>query len=229
MASEGYNLMLVYAGNEKAADETRKMCLEAAAGAGRTISAEIFKCDVSDENMVSEMISTTLEHFGQIDVLVNNAGITKDSLLARMSTDDFDSVIAANLKGCFLCSRAVTRPMMKKRTGRIINISSIVGIHGNAGQVNYSASKAGIIGLTKSIAKELAGRNITCNAIAPGFVDTEMTQAMRDSAREATLSQIPMKRAGSADDIAACVSFLAGSDASYITGQVIGVDGGMGC
>jgi 3-oxoacyl-[acyl-carrier protein] reductase len=170
-----------------------------------------------------------MNEFGRIDVLVNNAGITRDGLLMRMNTSDFDDVISTNLRGAFLMTREVTRPMMKQRYGRIINLSSIVGLHGNAGQINYSASKAGLIGLTKSTAKELASRNITCNAIAPGFINTDMTKEMTDAAKEATFASIPMKKAGEPEDIANAATFLASESSSYITGQVLGVDGGMGC
>jgi 3-oxoacyl-[acyl-carrier protein] reductase len=162
-----------------------------------------------------------------VDILVNNAGITRDNLLMKMSEEDFDAVINTNLKGAFNCIRHISRQMLKQRSGRIINIASVSGVLGNAGQANYSASKAGVIGMTKSVARELASRGITANAIAPGFVDTEMTQVLADNVKEAAVEQIPMKRFGSTKDIANTVAFLASEEAGYITGQVICVDGGM--
>lgn len=168
-----------------------------------------------------------IAQFGHIDILVNNAGITKDNLMIKMSEADFDAVIETNLKGTFHMIKHMYRPFLKQKAGRIINLSSVTGILGNAGQANYAASKAGVIGLTKSVAKELAGRNITVNAVAPGYIDTDMTQAMTDTAKEAVLSQIPLKRAGTPKDIAEAVAFLASEKASYITGQVLSVDGGM--
>ena len=184
--------------------------------------------DVTKLEQVERLMQSVETSFGRIDVLVNNAGITQDNLLARMDAQQFDRVIALNLRGAFLCCQAVTRTMMKQRYGRIINISSIVGLHGNAGQANYAASKAGLIGLTKSIAKELATRNITANAIAPGFIETDMSAAMTDAAKAATLAQIPCGREGSPADVAEAVTFFASEKASYITGQILGVDGGMG-
>lgn len=183
--------------------------------------------DVSKLSDAQQLIEKTLEKFNQIDILVNNAGITRDNLVMRMSEEEWDSVIATNLKGTFNCIKAVTRQMMKQRFGRIINISSVVGRMGNAGQANYSASKAGIIGLTKSIAREFASRNITCNAVAPGFIETSMTAVLDEKVVEAMKAQIPLGRLGKVDDVAKLVCFLASEDASYITGQVINVDGGM--
>lgn len=185
------------------------------------------RCDVSNSEDVNNLISKTVSEFDRIDILVNNAGITKDTLMIRMKDDDWEKVININLKGSFLCSRAAAREMMKQRSGRIINISSVVGLMGNSGQVNYSASKAGLIGLTKSAAKELAPRGITVNAIAPGFIETEMTQNLSDQVREIYLKVIPLNYFGSCDDVAKCVVFLASDDAKYITGEVIRVDGGM--
>ncbi|SEQ29212.1 MULTISPECIES: 3-oxoacyl-[acyl-carrier-protein] reductase [Butyrivibrio] len=229
MAGEGYDLVIGYAGNSAKADETRELCFNAASTNGKEIRVISVQGDVATQEGAKALVEAAMNEFGRIDVLVNNAGITRDGLLMRMSTEDFDDVIATNLKGAFLMTREVARPMMKQRYGRIINLSSIVGLHGNAGQVNYSASKAGLIGLTKSTAKELASRNITCNAIAPGFIGTDMTKEMTDAAKEATLATIPMKKAGEPSDIANAALFLASEKSSYITGQVLGVDGGMGC
>lgn len=229
MAAEGYDLVIGYAGNSAKADETRELCFKAATDNNKEIRVISVQADVSTQEGAKALVDAAMNEFGRIDVLVNNAGITRDGLLMRMSTEDFDDVISTNLKGAFLMTREVTRPMMKQRYGRIINLSSIVGLHGNAGQVNYSASKAGLIGLTKSTAKELASRNITCNAIAPGFINTDMTKEMTDAAKEATFATIPMKKAGEPEDIANAAIFLASEKSSYITGQVLGVDGGMGC
>ena len=185
------------------------------------------QCSVADYEGSGKMISDMLAVFGHIDILVNNAGITKDNLMIKMSEDDFDAVIDTNLKGTFNTIKHMYRAFLKQRAGRIINLSSVSGVLGNAGQANYAASKAGVIGLTKSMAKELASRNITVNAVAPGYIDTDMTQAMSDSAKEAIIAQIPLKRAGQTKDIAEMVAFLASDKASYITGQIISVDGGM--
>lgn len=183
--------------------------------------------NVAVEAEANALIDAAMEAFGRVDVLVNNAGITRDGLAARMSDEDFDAVIDINLKGTFHCCRAAAKPMMKQRWGRIINMSSVVGVYGNAGQINYAASKAGVIGLTKTIAKELAKRNVTANAVAPGFIATDMTDALSDSQKEAITSRIGCGRLGEAADIAHLVRFLASDEASYITGQVICVDGGM--
>jgi 3-oxoacyl-[acyl-carrier protein] reductase len=185
------------------------------------------KANVADAEEVSAMIQKGIEEFGKIDILVNNAGITRDGLLMRMKDEDWDLVLNINLKGAFLCTRAVARPMMKQRSGRIINIASIVGAMGNVGQANYVASKAGLIGLTKTTARELASRGITCNAVAPGFIDTAMTQALPDDVKENLSAQIPMGKLGSPEDVAGAVCFLASDEAAYITGQVIHVNGGM--
>ena len=174
------------------------------------------------------MIDYVIKEFGHIDILVNNAGITKDNLMLRMKEEEFDRVIDVNLKGCFNCMKHVTRPMLKQKYGKIINISSVVGVHGNAGQINYSASKAGIIGMTKSMAKELGAKGICVNAIAPGFIQTDMTDVLSDEVKDKIKTSIPMGKLGNVDDIAQTVAFLASDAASYITGQVIGVDGGMG-
>ncbi|MGD0542652.1 MAG: SDR family oxidoreductase, partial [Tepidisphaeraceae bacterium] len=183
--------------------------------------------DVADFKALAAAVEGAAERLGRLDVLVNNAGITKDGLLLRMDDEDFDSVIATNLKSTFVTIRAAARPMMRAKGGRIINISSVSGVAGNAGQANYAASKAGIIGLSKSVAKELAGKNITCNVVAPGFITTDMTDVLNDQIKEGVRNFIPLKRFGTPEEVAAVVSFLAGKDANYVTGQVICVDGGM--
>ena len=185
------------------------------------------RANVGDFNSCEELVKKAIEKFGKIDVLVNNAGITRDNLIMRMKEEDFDKVINTNLKGTFNVTKNVVPYMMKKRSGKIVNISSVVGVSGNAGQCNYAASKAGIIGFTKSIAKELASRNILANCIAPGFIDTDMTEVLSDSVKENINSQIPLKRMGTAEEIAKAVYFLAGEDNTYITGQVLNIDGGM--
>jgi 3-oxoacyl-[acyl-carrier protein] reductase len=185
------------------------------------------KGDVSKADEVDALIRGVLEKFSSVDILVNNAGINRDGLLMRMKEEDWDAVLDVNLKGAFLCTKAISRSMMKARSGRIINVSSVVGLMGNAGQVNYSASKAGLLGLTKSTAKELAGRGITVNAVCPGFIPTEMTAGLPEKAKETLIGLIPLGRLGSTEDIAATVAFLASDDAAYITGQSIVVDGGM--
>ncbi|MBS1516170.1 MAG: 3-oxoacyl-[acyl-carrier-protein] reductase [Bacteroidetes bacterium] len=186
-----------------------------------------YKCDVADAKAVGELVDALVKEFGKIDVLVNNAGITKDGLLMRMSEDDWNAVIDTNLKGVFNFTKAVTRPMMGKKSGKIVNITSISGVIGNAGQANYSASKAGVIGFTKAVAKELASRNINVNAIAPGFIETEMTDKLSEEVKTNYLSNIPLKRFAKADEVAGVVKFLASDDAAYITGQTLCVDGGL--
>ena len=186
-----------------------------------------FACDVSDTAQVSALVSDVEAAFGTLDILVNNAGLTKDNLIMRLKDEDWDTVLDANLRGAFASIRAASRGMMKRRSGRIINISSVVGVIGNRGQANYAASKAGLIGLTKSVAKELASRNILCNAVAPGFIATDMTAALGDDQRKALEGQIPLERLGRPADIASAVAFLASDHAAYITGQVLVVDGGM--
>ena len=221
LAKGGANVVLCYAGSEAAANETAAAC--EALGA----KALAVKCDVADSAQVKAMMDAAVKEFGRIDILVNNAGITRDGLTMMMKEEDFDAVIGANLKGTFLCMKAVSRLMMKQRYGRIVNLSSVVGLRGNAGQVNYAASKAGVIGMTKSLAKELASRNVTVNAVAPGFIETDMTAAMPESAKTATLAAIPMQRLGAAEDVARAVAFLVSDEAAYITGQVLAIDGGM--
>ena len=221
LAAGGANVVLCYAGNESAANETVAAC--EALGA----KALAVRCNVADSGDVKALMDTVVQAFGRIDILVNNAGITRDGLLMMMKEEDFDDVIDTNLKGTFLCMKAVSRIMMKQRYGRIVNLSSVVGLRGNAGQVNYAASKAGVIGMTKSLAKELASRGVTVNAVAPGFMETDMTASMPDAAKTATLAAIPMGRMGAAEDVAKAVAFLASEEAGYITGQVLAVDGGM--
>ena len=202
-------------------DKARAVAAELGSGAAG------FACDVSDTAAVAALIADVEKKFGGIDILVNNAGLTRDNLVMRLSDDDWDTVMNANLRGAFAAIRAVSRGMMKKRGGRIINMASVVGLNGNKGQANYAASKAGLIALTKSVAKELGSRNILVNAIAPGFIETEMTDAMTPDARAGLNSIIPLARLGKPEDIAAMVVFLASDQASYITGQVLVVDGGM--
>jgi 3-oxoacyl-[acyl-carrier protein] reductase len=190
-------------------------------------AAKAYAVDVADFQAVQELGEAIVTDFGKVDILVNNAGVTRDGLSMRMSSEDWDAVVDTNLKGAFNFIRAVQRPMAKQRSGRIINIASVVGITGNAGQANYSASKAGLIGLTKTIARELSGRGITSNVVAPGFIETDMTAVLPESIRTAVVGKIPLARFGAPDDIAAAVAFLAGPEAGYITGQVLVVDGGM--
>lgn len=221
LAAEGAAVVINYHGSVKKAEETVAE-IEAAGG-----KAEAVQCDVAEFNACKEMIDQIIQKYGRLDILVNNAGITRDGLLMKMSEEDFDSVIQTNLKGAFNCTRHVARQMIKQKGGRIISISSVSGVLGNAGQANYSASKAGIIGLTKAAARELASRGITVNAIAPGFIVTDMTKVLSDSIKASVTETIPMKRFGETKDIARTALFLASEDAKYITGQVICVDGGM--
>ena len=221
LAGQGANIVLNYAGNAAAAEETRAAC--EALG----VRALAVQGDVADPAACNALIDTAVETFGQVDILVCNAGITRDNLLMRMSDEEFQKVIDTNLKGTFHCMRAVIRPMMKKRRGRIISISSVVGLMGNAGQINYAASKAGVIGMTRSLAREVASRGITVNAVAPGFIRTDMTDVLSDAVKEGILRSIPLGKLGEAEDVANTVLFLASDEAAYITGQVLSVDGGM--
>ena len=210
-----------YSSAGEAAAQTEKLVAEAG---GTATGVQV---NVASEKEVAGFVARALDDTGRIDVLVNNAGITRDGLLVRMKESDWEDVLNINLKGTFLCIKAVTKPMMKQRYGRIVNVSSVVGVSGNAGQANYVASKAGIIGLTKGVAKELASRNITANVVAPGFIETDMTAGLADKAKDAMVSQIPLGRPGTAEDIARAVVFLASDDAAYITGQTLHVSGGM--
>ncbi len=221
LASFGANIVINDIASSVDADETAKQ-LEALG-----CETLVYKCDVRNYDEVSEMVKATIERFGSVDILVNNAGITRDNLIMRMDEKDFDDVIAINLKGAFNCIKAVTRPMMKQRSGSIINMASVVGVMGNAGQANYCASKAGLIGLTKSTARELASRGIRANAIAPGFIESAMTDKLSDEVKQQYFKSIPLARFGKTDDIANTAAFLASDMASYITGQVINIDGGL--
>ena len=221
LAEYGADVIVNYNGSKEKAEEV----VTEIGKMGRKAAA--VQCSVADYEACGRMITDILEQFGHIDILVNNAGITRDNLVIKMTEEDFDAVIDTNLKGTFNTIKHMYRPFLKQKAGRIINLSSISGVLGNAGQTNYAASKAGVIGLTKSVAKELASRNITVNAVAPGFIDTDMTQVMTETAKEDLLQQIPMKRVGTPRDVAEAVAFLASDKAAYITGQVISVDGGM--
>ena len=221
LAEEGADIAFFYSNNEEKAKETIKE-LEA-----KNVKALGLKVDVSNSTEVTEAVKTIEKEFGSVDILVNNAGITRDNLLIRMSEEDWEDVLDINLKGAFLTTKAVARKMMKTRYGKIINISSIVGVKGNVGQGNYSASKAGVIGFTKSMAQELASRGIRVNAIAPGFIETDMTDVLKDEVKTEMLKNIPLGNLGKPEDIANLVVFLASSKADYITGQVINIDGGM--
>lgn len=224
LAKAGY-AVAINCSSEKSLGAAERLAAEVSESCG--VEARAFRADVASFAEVGTMVSEIQAAWGRIDVLVNNAGITRDGLLARMSEEAFDQVIEVNLKGAFNCLRHVAPLMMKQRNGRIVSVSSVVGLHGNAGQVNYAASKAGIIGLTKSAAKELAPRGITANAVAPGFIETDMTQAMGEKAIEAVRGRIAMKEFGKPQDVANAVCFLASDEARYITGQVLAIDGGM--
>ena len=221
LAKQGYNIALNYRKENEELENTKKEIEEIG------VQVLAVKGDVANFEDCENFVKQVIERFGQIDVLVNNAGITKDMLLMRMKKEDFEQVIDTNLVGTFNVTKNVVPYMMKTRSGRIINISSVVGISGNAGQTNYSASKAGIIGFTKSLAKEIASRNILVNAVAPGFIETNMTDVLKDDVKQEIAKNIPLKRMGTAQDVANVVKFLASDDSSYITGQVINVDGGM--
>src|SRR3954465_7584001 len=219
-AKDGFHVGALGGNSDKLNDLVRQI-------EGERGSAEAVVCDIADSKGLAEAIEKTAEKHGRLDVLVNNAGITKDGLILRMDDEDFDSVIDTNLKSAFVSIRSAARPMMRAKGGRIINISSVAGVAGNAGQANYAASKAGLIGLSKSVAKELSGKNITCNVVAPGFISTDMTDSLSDQIKDRVKEIIPLRRFGQPQEIAGVVSFLAGPDATYITGQVICVDGGM--
>ncbi|ARB40959.1 MULTISPECIES: 3-oxoacyl-[acyl-carrier-protein] reductase [Mammaliicoccus] len=221
LGKEGYNVVVNYAGNKEKAEEVVSEIKSFG------VEAFAFQANVSEQDEVKAMIKETTSQFGTIDVLVNNAGITRDNLLMRMKQDEWDDVINTNLKGVFNCVQAVTRPMLKQKSGRIINLSSVVGSLGNAGQVNYVATKSGVEGMTRTFARELASRGITCNAVAPGFIVSDMTDQLSDELKEQMKSQIPLARFGEDSDIAHTVAFLASDKASYITGQTIHVNGGM--
>lgn len=221
LAAKGATVVVNYNGSAAKAEETVKE-IEALGG-----KAEALQCNVSEYDKAAEMMEYVVKTYGRVDILVNNAGITRDNLLMKMSEEDFDAVLNTNLKGAFNCIKHISRQMLKQKSGRIINISSVSGVMGNAGQANYCASKAGVIGLTKSVAREIGSRGITVNAIAPGFIDTEMTAVLPDDVKKAMGEQIPLKRFGTTEDVAQAAVFLASDRAAYITGQVLCVDGGM--
>lgn len=221
LAELGAKVIVNYSGSQAKAEEV----VSEIEGIGS--SAIAVQANVTDADAVANLMKQAIETYGKIDILVNNAGITRDNLLMRMKEEDWDAVMNTNLKGVFLCTKAVTRQMMKQRAGRIVNITSIVGIAGNAGQANYVAAKAGVIGLTKTAAKELAARNIYVNAVAPGFIDTEMTEELPEQIKAQMLTQIPLAKLGKPEDVAKVVAFLASDEASYMTGQTLHVDGGM--
>lgn len=221
LAKEGAKVVVNYAGNEKAAEET-KAAVEAAGS-----EAVCVRADVANADEVAALFDAAVKAFGTVDILVNNAGITRDGLLMRMKDEDFDAVLATNLRGVYLCTKAASKIMMKKRSGRIVNMTSVVGLMGNVGQTNYAAAKAGILGFSKSAAKELAVRGITVNMVAPGFIETDMTAVLSDKVREQLVGAIPLGRMGEPEDVANAVLFLVSDAAAYITGQVVNVDGGM--
>jgi 3-oxoacyl-[acyl-carrier protein] reductase len=221
LAKEGADVAISYRSNDASAEEA----LEEVRAAG--VRCEVFKGDVSSPRDVESLFEGVSDAFGRVGILVNNAGLTRDNLMMRMKEDEFDEVLRTNLKGTYLCTRAVLRPMIRARWGRIVNISSVVGLVGNAGQANYAASKAGIIGFTKSVAREVAQRGITANAVAPGYVETELTGSLSEKVKEAIRDQVPAGRFGEAKEVAEVVAFLAGEGAGYVTGQTVAVDGGM--
>lgn len=221
LAAEGATVAVIYAGNTKAAEDTVRAIEEAG---GKAFAVQ---CDVADEAAVTDMVKMVHEKLGTIDVFVNNAGITRDGLLMRMKREDWDAVLNTNLTGVYNCTKAVTKIMMKQRSGSVINMTSVVGETGNAGQANYAAAKAGVIGFTKSVAKELASRNIRVNAVAPGCIDTDMTAVLSDAVKEEMIKSIPLGRTAAPEEVAQAVVFLASQKAGYITGQTLNVDGGM--
>lgn len=221
LAKSGAKVVINYAGNVTAAEEVKSI-IEAAGG-----QVMLMQADVASDDAVTAMVKQTMDTFGRIDILVNNAGITRDGLLMRMKESDWDAVMNTNLKGVFICTKHISKVMMKQKTGKIINMTSVVGIMGNAGQSNYAAAKAGVIGFTKSMAKELASRGITVNAIAPGFINSDMTAVLSEQVKEDLATKIPVGRLGNPEDVAAAVLFLASDSANYITGQTLNVDGGM--
>ena len=223
LASEGANVVICDIVINEAAEETIKL-IEA-----QGVKAAAYQANVTVPEDCENLFKQAIEEFGKVDILVNNAGVTRDNLIMRMKEEEFDLVIATNLKGTYNMMKAATRPMMKARYGRIVNISSVVGVYGNAGQVNYSASKAGVIGMTKSIAKELGSRGITCNAVAPGYIETDMTKVLPEEVKEAMVKNIALGRPGQPEDVAKVVAFLASDEAEYVTGQVIECAGGMSC
>ncbi|HET7480244.1 MAG TPA: 3-oxoacyl-[acyl-carrier-protein] reductase [Rubrobacteraceae bacterium] len=221
LAEEGANVAISYRSNDSAAEETAAAVREAG------VECELFKGDVAEPDDVAALFKGAQEKFGRVDILVNNAGTTRDNIMLRMKEEEFDEVLRTNLKGTYLCTRAVLRTMVRARWGRIVNVSSVVGLVGNAGQANYAASKAGIIGFTKSVAREVAQRGITVNAVAPGYVETELTGKLPDTVKDQIKAQVPTGRFGEPEEVAEVVAFLAGERAGYVTGQTLAVDGGM--
>lgn len=221
LSEAGANLVINYAGNQKGAEETQRLCQ------ARGAQVVLVQGNVASGEDCQAIVDAAVSHFGAVDILVNNAGITRDGLILRMTEQNFDQVVDTNLRGTFLMMKAVSRIMMKQRYGRIVNMASVVGLMGNPGQVNYAASKAGVIGMTKSMSREMASRGITVNAVAPGFIQTDMTKSMTEAAVKAAAESIPVGRMGQPEDVAEAVKFLASESAGYITGQVLAVDGGM--